>query len=222
MHWQNLLEVTYEYGRSVDGQSYDTAYEEAIRSLRWDPAQASLGQNIQVFEDFLKAWRSWRRELDKEKLNAVWISDIEPYARTLDGEIFESLDVDKVVEVGTERLRVGVTIEHVYGALHMVDGIDHTNASKLLHLRLPNLFVMTDSAVRDLFKTVWGSELFSAYGYAFNFLRIVKAEMLEAILTLCKDKSLSQPEGIEYLQNAHGRKRSLAKLIDEYYWKLCH
>jgi len=148
---------------------------------------------------------------------------VEPCAEALHGEFLEDLDVRKMIEVGVEKLHVRMAIEHTYAALHIVRGIGKTNASKLLHLRLLNLFVMTDANVRDVFRGLWPEginkrSLFLPYGYAFHFLPLVRADILEAILTLQEEKGLTRREAIEYLQNAHGRKRSLAKLADEYYY----
>jgi hypothetical protein len=81
---------------------------------------------------------------------------------------------------------------------------------------------MTDSLVRRFFKGIFGGDLFSAYGDAFRFLRVVQADMNEAIDTICNEEDLTRSEATDYLQNAHGRKRSLVKLADEYYYTLCH
>jgi hypothetical protein len=135
--------------------------------------------------------------------------------------LLENLEVDKLVETNGEKLRVGVAIEHMYGALSTVPGVGDTNASKLLHLRLPHLFVMTDTDIRLMFKEFRG-ETFSPYSYTFNFLMFVKSDVSEAIDTLCEEEQLARQEGIEFLRNAHSRKRSLAKLMDECYYTLSH
>jgi len=86
MHWQQLLDVTKNYGKLVKGQRYDTAYKNAMRSLQWGSPQADMGRNIDVFEDFLREWNSLRGgRLDKEKLNTVWMQDVEPCAEALHG-----------------------------------------------------------------------------------------------------------------------------------------
>lgn len=149
------------------------------------------------------------------------MSEIEPYAKALEDEFLEDMNSEKVVEVGREKLRIGLAIEHMYNVLVTVPAVGKTNASKLLHLRLPNLFVMTDTDVRRLFK-IFQTELFSAFSYAFNFLRFVQCDINEAIDSLCGERRLSRRDAVEYLRNAHGRTRSLAKLADEYYYTLAH
>lgn len=116
---------------------------------------------------------------------------------------------------------MGVAIEHMYSAIRTVSGVGETNACKLLHLRLPNLLVMTDNDIRFMFKKLCG-ETFLPYSYSFNFLSFVMADASEAVQTLCEDKRLSHEEGIQFLQNAHGRTRSLAKLMGECYYMLAH
>lgn len=225
MHWRKLLDVTREYGRLIDGEGYDTAYDEAMRTLKWNPGGGTMDGNMDVFTTFLGKWKSLRRPLDRKRLKSVWMTDVEPYAKGVDGESIETLDTRKVVDTGAEKVRVGVAIEHMYGSMCTVDGVGRTNSSKLLHLRFPNIFVMTDASVRREFRDlvrgtgiVKGTSLFEPYGYAFHFLPLVRAELLEAILSLQADEQIQWVEAVKRLMLAHGRARSLAKLADEYYY----
>ena len=214
MHYKQLLDVTSRF-------LSDNAYEEPMRDLRWHPSEFDMKRTIGIFENFLRAWHSLRHSLGRQEMVSIWTKDVEPYAMALQGEFLENLDVEKIVETKGEKLRVGVAIGHVYSALSTVPGVGPTNASKLLHLRLPHLFVMTDTDIRRMFKT-FCNETFSPYSYAFNFLKFVKSEVSEAIHTLCGEKKLTCQQGIEFLRNAHDRKRSLAKLMDECYWVLAN
>jgi hypothetical protein len=214
MHFKQLLDITSRFPGWP-------AYERAMKELRWHSSEFDMESNALVFENFLGASHSLRRPLGKEEMINVWIKEVEPYATVMDCEFLEELDIDKIIKTGEEKFRVGVAIEHMYGALSMVPGVGNTNASKLLHLRLPHLFVMTDADIRFLFKKC-RKETFSPYSYAFNFLVFVKADVNEAIDTLCQENQLSRQQAIKFLQNAHGRKRSLAKLMDECYYVLVH
>lgn len=225
MHWRELLDVTQEYGKFVDGQMLDTAYDEAIQALEWNLDDAAIESNIEVFTTFLGKWKSLRRPLDRERLRTVWMTDVEPYARGLEGKSIETLDTQTVVDAGAERVRVGVAIEHMYGSMCTVEGVGETNSSKLLHLRLPNVFVMTDASVRQEFIDVMnrmgdikGSSLFEPYGYAFHFLPYVRAQLAEAIASLQFEEKIPRADAMKRLRRAHGRTRSLAKLADEYYY----
>lgn len=214
MHCKQLLEVTERF-------KSDRVYERTISDLEWSSTNLDMVRNVGIFEDFLGAWHSLRRKLDKENLINVWTKDIEPYARALETESLENLDIEKLVKSNGEKFRVGFAIEHIYGALSTVAGVGDTNASKLLHLRLRHLFVMTDTDIRSIFRT-FRKQNFSSFSYAFNFLLFVKSHVNEAINTLCSEKQLTRQQGIEFLQNAHGTRRSLAKLMDECYYVLAH
>ena len=215
MHYKHLLDVTSRFTSAG-------AYETAMKNLDWHSLNFDIVKNVNIFEDFLGAWDSLRGgPLDKMKMTSVWIKDIEPYAMALERELLESLDVEKVIEAGRENLRVGIAIEHMYSAIRTVSGVGETNACKLLHLRLPGLLVMTDNAIRFMFKKLCG-ETFLPYSYAFNFLVFVHLDVNEAIDMLCEEKRLTRKDGMEFLQSAHGMTRSLAKLMDECYYILAH
>lgn len=214
MHYKQLLDITSRFPR------WDV-YETTMQDLKWHQPEFDIEENIRTFENFLGASHSLRRPLDKGKMLGIWMKDVEPYAMVLEGELLESLDVGKLVETKEEKLRVGIAIEHMYSALSSVSGVGDTNVSKLLHLRLPCLFVMTDADIRSMLK-IFRRETFSAYSYAFNFLMSVKSDVNEALDTLCKEKQLTQQQGIEFLRNSHSSERPLAKLMDECYYTFVH
>lgn len=214
MHYKQLLDITSRFPS-------DDAYEEAMQDLEWHSSVFDIGKTICIFENFLGAWHSLRRPLGKEEMSRVWTKDIEPYAIALERDSLENLDIDKTIKTKREKLRVGLAVEHMYGVLSTVPGVGDTNASKLLHLRLPHLFVMTDTDIRFMLKKA-RKETFSPYSYAFNFLVFVKSDVNEAIDTLCEEKQLTRQQSIEFLRNTHNRKRSIAKLMDECYYVLVH
>jgi hypothetical protein len=214
MHYKQLLNITSQFPGWA-------AYEEAMRNLEWRSSKLDMVKNISIFEKFLAASHSLRHELGKEEMLSIWTKDIEPYAKVLEGEWVENIDISKMIQAKEEKLRIGVAIEHMYGALKTVAGVNDTNTSKLLHLRLPHLFVMTDGDVRFLFKKL-RNETFLPYSYAFNFLEFVKFDVNEAINTLCEDEHLTRQQGIKSLQNSHGTQRPLTKLMDECYYTLAH
>lgn len=213
MLYRVLLNVTAKFNSNG-------TYEKTMQNLVWEPLD--IMKNISIFEEFLIAWHSLRHPLGKDELSGIWLREIEPYAKALSGLFLEDLDVNELINIELEKLRVGIIIEHMYSALSTVSGIGETNASKLLHLRLPNLFVMTDTNVRELFKKLRREEFFEPYAYAFNFLPFVKSKINEAIDELCEDKRLNRQQAIDFLRNVHGRSRSLAKLMDECYYVLAH
>jgi len=215
MDHKMLLDITSQF-------ESDGAYERAMRQLEWHHPNFDLEKNVNIFEEFLGAWRSLRGgSLDKKEVAEIWMSEIEPYALILESEFLEDLDLEKTVEKESEKLRVGMAIEHVYGALSSVSAIGDTNACKLLHLRLPNLIVMTDVEIRRMFVKLYHQQ-FEPYSYTFGYLKFVKRNINEVIDSLCNAKSFGRQQSIELLRNAHGRTRSLAKLMDECYFLLAH
>lgn len=106
-----------------------------------------------------------------------------------------------------------------------VKNIGPTAISKVLHLLNPELFVMWDADIRDEYG-VKGS----ANGYI-EFLKKMQNEIDEALEEEAKNRGYSKGEVArkickeltsEKLSREFIKKKTLAKLIDEYNWMLCH
>lgn len=106
-----------------------------------------------------------------------------------------------------------------------VKNIGPTAISKVLHLLNPELFVMWDEDIRDEYR-VKGN----ANGYI-EFLKKMQNEIDEALEEEAKNRGYSKDEVArriceeltgEKLRRELTRKKTLAKLIDEYNWMLCH
>ena len=147
MYYKQLLEITNQW-------ISDGAYEKALQELEWRSPNFDMARNIRTFGKFLAAWHSLRGGLiNKKEMFTIWTKDIEPYAMSLEDEPVENLDVDKLIKVKDEKLRIGIVIEHIYGALSLISGIGDTNASKLLHLRLPQLQHQTSGIEAEIQQT---------------------------------------------------------------------
>ncbi len=70
MHWKLLLEGTKK------NKKYEPAYAKALKDLCWGPADFDMHKNMQVVEEFLRAWMSWRRGLDMDRLKNRWGKEI--------------------------------------------------------------------------------------------------------------------------------------------------
>lgn len=81
-------------------------------------------------------------------------------------------------------------ITHIFNTLSEIKGIQYTGASKLMHLTVPNVFIMWDAYIRKALGFKYGD----GQDY-FNFLKKMKEEF----------KHISKVDG-----------RTLAKCIDEY------
>lgn len=106
-----------------------------------------------------------------------------------------------------------------------VKNIGPTAISKVLHLLNPELFVMWDEDIREKYG-VRGS----VNGYI-EFLKKMQVEIKEALDGEAKNRGYSKEEVArriceeltsEKLGREFIRKKTLAKLIDEYNWTLCH
>ena len=120
MHYRQLLDITSRF-------SSGEAYEKALNGLRWRSSSFEYGAMVSVFEEFLGAWGSLRGGPLGQDLAKTWKDQIEPYAKCLEGESLEGLEVQKIVETETERLRMGVMIGYMYSALDTVPGVGETS-----------------------------------------------------------------------------------------------
>ena len=218
MHWKELEKQASKLPPAPH-------YFKTLEQLKWDKGE-ELSHNIQLCCDFLDKDGSQESQIDKKKVEQVWLKTVEPLADILEPVFLERhgmLKAEDKKELGVKC--TGQAIQKMYDSLTDVVGLD--NASKILHLRLPKLFVTTDEAIRkywteevglnELFG-IKGNELFQGYGYTFIFLPFVKDQAVDAIMTCANDKDISSNEAIAQLQNLGSKTRTIARLMNEYYW----
>ena len=217
MHWKELQK---QIGKFPE----DPNYFQVLSQLKWDKAE-QLSRNIAICCDFLD--KSQGSQIDKQKLEEVWLEMVEPLADCVEDVFLERHGMLRAIdkkEYGVEC--AGEAIQRMYDALTSLTGAQ-TTASRLLHLRFPKLFVMTDEPVRKYWIEEVGlnelfgikeDELFNGYGYTFIFLPFIKDQAVDAIMTYANDKGISPNEAIAQLQNLGGKKRMIARLMDEYYY----
>ena len=218
MHWKELQKVISKFPE-------DRHYFQALAQLKWDKAEQTPN-NIEICCDFLD--KSQGSQIDKKKLEDVWLETVEPLADCVEGVFLERhgmLKAEDKKELGVGC--VGQAIQRMYDALTSLIGL--TNASKLLHLRFPKLFVMTDEPIRKYWieevglNELYGmkeNELFGGYGYTFIYLPSIKGHAVDAIMSYANDKGVSINEAISQLQNLGGKTRTIARLMDEYYYTI--
>ena len=216
MHWKELQK---QIGKFPE----DPNYFQVLSQLKWDKAE-QLSRNIAICCDFLD--KSQGSQIDKQKLEEVWLEMVEPLADCVEDVFLERHGMLRAIdkkEYGVEC--AGEAIQRMYDALTSLTEL--TDASGLLHLRFPKLFVMTDEPVRKYWIEEMGlnelfgikeDELFNGYGYTFIFLPFIKDQAVDAIMTYANDKGISPNEAIAQLQNLGGKKRMIARLMDEYYY----
>lgn len=175
----------------------------------------------EIIRLFLVNWAGMRRTVKRG--DTEW-SKLTERLRNSD-EFFQKLRIShnsfSEIVFGEE---IVSTIKRVYESAK-VKNIGSTAISKILHLLNPELFVVWDDKIRTKYD-VRGS----ANGYV-EFLKKMQKEINEALLEEAKNKGCSRDEVArriceelpsKKLGREFVRKKSLAKLIDEYNWILCH
>jgi len=230
MHWKELEKEIDRFAKDNAGFRDDPYYFQALAELDWDKTEHALSRNIEVMCQFLDNYKSRGKRIDKEKLQDVWLKIVEPLADCVENVYLERhgmLKVEDKKELGVQS--VGQAIQKMYDELSGVPFIGSTNASKLLHLRFPRLFVMTDDSIRQYWledirlHELYGMSkkaLFQGYGYTFIFLPHIKSHAVDAIMSCANDKGISISEAISQLENLGGKNRTIARLMDEYYYAI--
>ena len=62
------------------------------------------------------------------------------------------------------------------------------------------------------------SDLVHGYVYTFIFLPCIKSHAVEAIMSYANDKGVDPKDAITQLRNLGGKTRTIARLMDEYYY----
>jgi len=142
------------------------------------------GFEIEAFLFILSTWnfatfRYAMKDFDLIGFKQI-VEDLKPYFEKFKGKSIESINFDNYED----------EIKYIFQELSNIKGIQYTGASKLMHLTIPEVFVMWDAYIRK----AWGLRYGKSDDY-FNFLKKMQEEF--------KDFKKS-------------KNRTLAKLIDEY------
>ncbi|MCX5998643.1 MAG: hypothetical protein NTU41_03375 [Chloroflexi bacterium] len=226
MEWRELEKVVAERSKIDEGYRKDTEYFDALSRLRWEFPDDTISDNIDVFINYLSACKSYGHVIDRKRLAAAWLESVELVSADLEDVSLEHLDVLVGVDREEEGMFcVGDVISRVYEEIKSVPGVGPANATRLLHLRFPNLFVMTSDLVRKCWQEGYLPEvfnvprerLFEPYGYAFIFLPAMHIHLVDAILSCSLDEEMDIDAAVNKLKGVGDKERSLAKLLDEYY-----
>ena len=229
MDWKELEKAIVGRGEGDRESEVAHHYFGALSKLRWDYPEKTISDNVDVFISFLATYKSFRHAIDKDQLAGLWLETAESLSADLEDISLERLDVLAEVDRAEDNLFcVGDVISRVYEEVRDIPGVGAANARRLLHLRFPNLFVMTVDAVRKYWEestlpNVFGiskTRLFEPYGYAFIFLPAMSIQAVDAIMSCSLDEEISVDEAIERLRTLGGKDRSIARLIDEYYYAI--
>ena len=142
------------------------------------------GFETEAFLFILSTWnfatfRYAMKDFDLNGFKQV-VKGLKPYFEKFNGESIKDINFEPYEK----------EIKHIFDTLSKIKGIQFTGASKLMHLTIPEVFVMWDAYIRK----AWGFKKGDSEDY-FNFLKKMQQEF--------KDFS-------------HKEERTLAKSIDEY------
>jgi len=213
MHHKKLIEA---HGLFYGGWEYRAPYyDDYMRNKNWEEwssGSVSIGE-IQKLFNFIRRW-DYHFKGNPEVFKKIF-EYVYPTIKQLQHKKIEDANL------ADEQLRRN--IQEVFDRVADCPGTgryESTDASKILHAILPDLFVMWDDKIRD------GMVAGGHYGavYANVFLLKVQGELEEAIKTCMDEEHLGRKEAIEFIcEQCNGK--VLAKLADEYnymkYTKRC-
>jgi len=204
MKYEDLINTHRKYH---EVWPYDELYDDA-RKIGWE----RIGEEWAAVFSFLNSWGRCRVEYSAG-FSEVYTRCM-PYLKALEDERLEYVDFNKIKVVDDERLRISRIIHHVFDVLtNEVGGrFGAVAASKLLHIALPNLFVMWDNAISN----GYGIKM-TGYSYAYKFMPRMKDEFEEAINDFIKRHLCSRDEAISRIRK-EANNEPIPKLIDEYNW----
>jgi len=142
------------------------------------------GFETEAFLFILSTWnfatfRYAMKEFDLNNFKKI-VENLKPFFEKFKNESIETINLDNYKE----------DIKHIFETLSKIKGIQYTGASKLMHLTIPEVFIMWDAYIRR----AEGFKKGDAEDY-FNFLKKMQQEF----------KDIKKEKG-----------ETLAKCIDEY------
>jgi len=217
MHYALLIKAHKKY-YDVEPRSIKyNVYMNLRKNWRvWDNPRLPEDEIRKLF-DFV---RSWDRYFvgDIGRFRHLY-QEIFPVIMELKGknitEIKLNEDLRRKISYVFNKVALGVSGDGKYRA---------TDASKILHTILPELFVMWDAYIRESilgskypwYSTAWSSQPDGGFHYAYRFLPKMQAELMEAVRSCMHEKGFRyEDESINYIRSQCDG-NTLAKLADEY------
>ena len=181
----------------------------------YDPNNVTLNDCEKLY-DFLNIWGKCRLERKPSAL-LPRIQKISAWLKPMRQLRIENVNLDLIIEVNQEKVTLGHTIHYVFDELSDISHFGPVPASKTLHAIAPSFFVMWDNSIAGKYNC-----RLRGFDYAFKFLPQMKLEIDECILDVMTRQTMKRDEAIDYIL-AYGysiwkRRRSIAKLVDEFNW----
>ena len=186
---------------------YNSDYEKALRTKK--PEDIAR---------FLKSWRT-RTEIDLTKLEQH-IKNKSEELRALENLDIVSVNLEGSLQLGNQSKPLRDVIIDLFNAFTDISQIsrrDYTAASKVLHVLLPNLFVMWDRCIRCAYGCNFNRPEDAGEKY-FKFLKRIQKEAREAVKSYCAKHKCSTNEAIQTIKEKlyEGGFYPFTKLLDQY------
>ena len=208
MKLEEFLRVIREVFPNQGVDKGEEQYEKCLSHREiWDNLKNVNSDQVKdIVVSFLNKWRC-RLPYECVPGLTVALQEAEPWLQPLRGSNIEDVDLLKPIKIKGEEIRILTLIENVFNTIQKVRAgrrtVAFTATSKILHMTIPNLFVMCDEKIRK----AYGCEGNSA-GYANFMLR----------MNLFARDLISQAHGSKQriLSCSKWKGRTLTRLLDNY------
>ena len=201
-----------EYPKGAD--EWEEEYERCLSHREfWD--DITKISDTDVRDIVMKFLNKWKCILPYEKAPelAEKLRELEPKLHPLRNLDIANADLLEVISIGSEKNRILDQIAEVAAPLIELDmgkrRLGFTAASKILHMCVPEFFVMGDQNIRY----AYGCEE-NGIGYA-NFM-LWMSWVAKDLIGQAKDLFGQDKDSEQEILKKYGNKRTLAKLIDQY------
>lgn len=203
-----FLRIVGEVFPKQDVADGEAQYEECLKQREiWDDLGNINQRHVeQILIPFLNKWKCRLPYQCAQRLTSV-MQETEQWLPNLRGLHIEDVDFLAPIKVGSEAMRVFALVEKIFAPIQLVKAgrrtVGFTATSKILHMAIPELFVMCDKRIREKY----GCEG-NAAGYANFMLR----------MNLLASDLISQAHGNKQsiLDCSQWKGRTLARLLDNY------
>lgn len=183
-------------------------YEECLEKREiWDDlSNVSRKQVEQTVVEFLNKWKCRLQYQCVQELTSV-LQETERWLQILRRFHIDAIDLLAPIKVENEMMRSFILVEKVFSPIQRVRAgrrtVGFTATSKILHMAIPDLFVMCDESIRK----AYGCEG-NAAGYVNFMFR----------MNLIASDLISQAKGNKQtiLDCSKWKERTLARLLDNY------
>jgi len=180
---------------------------------------------VTPLKKFLGGWRSIRREIYWSELSPLWTPEMVAISSAFSDLALEDCDFTENLAFSAHQISISRGIEILYARLRMVEGIGATNASKLLAVAMPKLFVMWDHQnIRKFYPKLKSTPK----GYR-GFIEDMQQYAVQLISEISTTNHCTVEEAVKWLENrpvdpewesVFPRPKPIAKLLDEYNYSL--